>query len=127
MVLAITVPDVVLLYLAYDMPSELSYVTLCLSVESFGCGFGMAGFVRYLRYYGRGRTLPAYGDSCLAIVAFSFLLAGVATGFTVCLFFTISLFIIGIKHAYPVSFTREYLRILPPYPIAHIPIHDLDS
>ena len=81
MVLAITVPDVLFLYLAYAMPSELSYVTLCLSVESFGCGFGMAGFVRYLRYYGRGRTLPAYGDSCLAIIAFSALLAGVATGF----------------------------------------------
>ena len=81
MALAITLPDVVLLYLAYAMPSDLSTVTLCLSVESLGCGFGMAGFVRYLRYYGRGRTLPAYGDSCLAIVAFSVLLAGVATGF----------------------------------------------
>lgn len=81
MVMSITVPDAMLLYLAYAMPAELSYVTLCLSVESFGCGFGMAGFVRYLRYYGRGRTLPAYGDSCLAILAFSVLLSGVATGF----------------------------------------------
>lgn len=81
MVLALTLPDVMLLYLAYAMPSELSIITLCLSVESAGCGFGMAGFVRYLRYYGQGRSLPAYGDSCLALVAFSLLLAGVSAGF----------------------------------------------
>lgn len=81
MALAITLPDVLLPYLAYAMPSNLAVVTLCLSVESMGCGFGMAGFVRYLRYYGRGRSLPAYGDTCQALVAFSVLLAGVATGF----------------------------------------------
>lgn len=81
MVLAITVPDVLLLYLAYAMPSEISMVCLCLSIESFGCGFGMAGFVRFLRYYGPGRSMAAYGDTCLALVALAMLLAGVVTGF----------------------------------------------
>lgn len=81
MVLAITVPDILLLYLAYAMPSELSLVTACLAVESFGCGFGLAGFVCYLRYYGPRRGLPAYGDSCLALVALSACLSGVVTGF----------------------------------------------
>ena len=81
MVAALTVPDILLLYLAYFMPSELSLVTACLAVESFGCGFGLAGFVRYLRYYGPRRGLPAYGDSCLALVALSACLSGVVTGF----------------------------------------------
>jgi PAT family beta-lactamase induction signal transducer AmpG len=63
------------------MPSEISMVCLCLSIESFGCGFGMAGFVRFLRYYGPGRSMAAYGDTCLALVALAMLLAGVVTGF----------------------------------------------
>lgn len=81
MVAALTVPDILLLYLAYAMPSELSIVTVCLSLEGFGCGFGLAGFVRYLRYYAPMRSLSAYGDSCLALVALSACLSGVVTGF----------------------------------------------
>ena len=80
MILLATVPDALLLYLAYFMPSSLSVVGACLMTESFGCGFGMAGFVSFLRYYGRGRHLPGYGDSCLALLMFSLMVAGVLTG-----------------------------------------------
>ena len=80
MILLATVPDALLLYLAYFMPSSLSVVSACLMVESLGCGFGMAGFVSYVRYYGRGRHLPGYGDSCMALLMLSVLLAGVFTG-----------------------------------------------
>ena len=80
MVASLTIPDILLLYLAYFMPSELSIVTVCLALESLGCGFGLAGFVRYLRYYAPMRGLSAYGDSCLALVALSACLSGVVTG-----------------------------------------------
>ena len=81
MTLAATMPDVLLFYLAYYMPSSLSVVSLCLMGESLGCGFGMAGLVFYMRYYGHGRHLPAYGDSCLALLMLSVMVAGMFAGF----------------------------------------------
>ncbi len=111
MSLLATVPDVLLLLLSYYMPSSLSLVSICLVVENLGCGFGLAGFVLYIRYYGHGRHLPAYGDSCFALFMLSVFLAGVITGFVQDLFGYRRFFILVVVLALLAALSPLLLRL----------------
>ncbi len=48
MVCAITLPDVVYVYLSYVMPSDLMVINVCVFVEQFGYGFGFSAYMLYL-------------------------------------------------------------------------------
>ena len=81
MVMAALLPDVLLVYLAFAMPSDIWHVFACLGLENFCCGFGMAGILTYIMYYGHGRGMAAHADIYLSLFALSAMVAGVATGF----------------------------------------------
>jgi len=110
MVASAVLPDAVLLYLAYFMPSDFMVVCLCLAVECFGCGFALAGLVLYLRYYGYGRGNAGYWHSCLALVALSASVAGVVTGFIQDYFgyrmFFLMVIVTGLLAAFSVAMLR---------------------
>ena len=45
MVCAITLPDLVYVYLAYDLPSTFLIVNICVFIEQFGYGFGFTAYM----------------------------------------------------------------------------------
>lgn len=83
MVLAMTLPDVILLYLSYEMPSELLTVSGCLLVENLFNGFGMAGILFFLFRETIVGDEEVHADTCMALLAFSAMIAGIAAGILV--------------------------------------------
>lgn len=80
MVMAITLPDVVYVYLSYALPSSLFVVNACVFVEQFGYGFGFTAYMLYLIYYSRGAFKTAHYAFCTAFMALSMMIPGLFAG-----------------------------------------------
>ena len=80
MVMAITLPDVVYVYLSYALPSSLFVVNACVFVEQFGYGFGFTAYMLYPIYYSRGEFKTAHYAFCTAFMALSMMIPGLFAG-----------------------------------------------
>lgn len=80
MVCAITLPDLVYVYLSYAMPEGLSIVNVCVFIEQFGYGFGFTAYMLYLIYYSRGDFKTSHYALCTAFMALSMMLPGLVAG-----------------------------------------------
>ena len=80
MVCAITLPDIVYVYLAYDLPSSLSIINVCIFIEQFGYGFGFTAYMLYLIYYSQGEHKTSHYAICTAFMALSMMLPGLVAG-----------------------------------------------
>ena len=80
MVLAITLPDVVYVYLSYAMPSDLLVINVCVFVEQFGYGFGFSAYMLYLIYYSQGDHKTSHYALCTAFMALSMMIPGMFAG-----------------------------------------------
>ena len=80
MVLAITLPDLVYVYLSYALPSSLWIVNICVFIEQFGYGFGFSAYMLYLIYYSRGEHKTSHYALCTAFMALSMMIPGLFAG-----------------------------------------------
>lgn len=80
MVCAITLPDIVYVYLAYALPSNLLIINSCIFVEQFGYGFGFTAYMLYLIYYSRGEFKTSHYALCTAFMALSMMIPGLFAG-----------------------------------------------
>lgn len=80
MVCAITLPDIVYVYLAYALPSSLLLVNICVFIEQFGYGFGFTAYMLYLIYYSRGEFKTSHYALCTAFMALSMMIPGMFAG-----------------------------------------------
>lgn len=80
MVCAITLPDLVYVYLSYDMPSSLMIINVCVFIEQFGYGFGFTAYMLYLIYYSQGEYKTSHYALCTALMALSMMLPGLVAG-----------------------------------------------
>ena len=80
MVCAITLPDIVYVYLAYDLPSSLSIINVCIFIEQFGYGFGFTAYMLYLIYYSRGAYKTSHYALCTCFMALSMMIPGLFAG-----------------------------------------------
>ena len=80
MVCAITLPDLVYVYLSYAMPDSLAIVNVCVFVEQFGYGFGFTAYMLYLIYYSQGEYKTSHYALCTALMALSMMLPSLVAG-----------------------------------------------
>ncbi|MBR6276140.1 MAG: MFS transporter [Prevotella sp.] len=80
MVIAITLPDVVYVLLAYALPSSLFAISACVFVEQFGYGFGFSAYMLYLIYYSQGDHKTSHYALCTAFMALSMMIPGLFAG-----------------------------------------------
>ncbi len=80
MVCAITLPDLVYVYLAYALPQHLLVINACVFVEQFGYGFGFSAYMLYLIYYSQGEHKTAHYALCTALMALSMMIPGLFAG-----------------------------------------------
>ena len=80
MVMAITIPDLVYVYLSYAMPSSLLIINICIFLEQFGYGFGFSAYMLYLIYYSQGEHKTAHYALCTAFMALSMMIPGLFAG-----------------------------------------------
>lgn len=80
MVCAITLPDVVYVYLSYALPAGLMVVNFCVFIEQFGYGFGFTAYMLYLIYYSQGVFRTSHYALCTAFMALSMMIPGLFAG-----------------------------------------------
>lgn len=80
MVCAITLPDVVYVYMSYALPESLSIINVCVFVEQFGYGFGFTAYMLYLIYYSQGKYKTSHYALCTAFMALSMMIPGLFAG-----------------------------------------------
>lgn len=80
MVWAISLPDIVYVYLSYALPSNLYVISSCLFIEQFGYGFGFTAYMLFLIYYARGTHETAHYAIATAFMAAGMMLPGMMAG-----------------------------------------------
>ncbi len=80
MVVAITLPDLVYVYLSYAMPASLVVINVCVFIEQFGYGFGFSAYMLYLIYYSQGEHKTSHYALCTAFMALSMMIPGLFAG-----------------------------------------------
>ena len=80
MVWAISLPDIVYVYLSYTQPSNLYLISSCLFIEQFGYGFGFTAYMLFLIYYARGTHETAHYAIATAFMGAGMMLPGMLSG-----------------------------------------------
>ncbi|MCC8144302.1 MAG: MFS transporter [Tannerellaceae bacterium] len=80
MVLAITLPNAVFIYLSLVQPETLLVINTCVFVEQFGYGFGFTAYMLFLIYFSDGEHKTAHYAICTAFMALGMMLPGMVAG-----------------------------------------------
>lgn len=80
MVMAITLPDLVYVYMAFALPSSFLLINICVFIEQFGYGFGFTAYMLYLIYYSQGEHKTSHYALCTGIMALSLMIPGLFAG-----------------------------------------------
>ncbi len=80
MVCAITLPDLVYVFLSYVQSSDLLVVNLCIFIEQFGYGFGFTAYMLYLIYFSEGEHKTSHYAICTGFMALGMMLPGMMAG-----------------------------------------------
>lgn len=80
MVSAISLPNIVYLYLGYFQPEGLAAPSICIFIEQFGYGCGFAAYTMYMLYFAQGESRTAHFAFCTGFMALGMMLPGFAAG-----------------------------------------------
>ena len=80
MMCAITLPDIVYVFMAYALPHSLFVINVCIFIEQFGYGFGFTAYMLYLIYYSQGEYKTSHYALCTAFMALSMMIPGLFAG-----------------------------------------------
>lgn len=80
MVIAISLPDLVYVYLAYAQPESLWVINTCVFVEQLGYGFGFTAYMLFLVYFARGERSTSVFALCTAFQALGMMIPGMFAG-----------------------------------------------
>lgn len=81
MALAISLPDAVYLLLSLFPTSNIVLITIAISVEQFGYGFGFTAYMLYMMYFSEGEYRTSHYALCTAFMALSMMLPGMVAGY----------------------------------------------
>jgi len=80
MILAVHVPNLAFVYLAWSMPSDVAVIAAAIAVEQFGYGFGFAAYLLYMILVADGPHKTAHYAICTGFMALGMMLPGMASG-----------------------------------------------
>lgn len=80
MVISITVPDLVYVYLSYFQTQDFLLINILVFIEQFGYGFGFTAYMLFLIYYSKGQQQTSHYAICTAFMALSMMLPGMVAG-----------------------------------------------
>lgn len=81
MVCALTLPDIIYVYLSMAMPNSLVIVSTCLFVEQFGYGLGFTALTLYMLYYSQGAFKTSHYAICTGISYLGLTIPGMLSGY----------------------------------------------
>ena len=80
MALAITLPNVVYVYLSAMLPDSIWLVNMAVAFEQFGYGFGFTAYMLYMIHISDGEHQTAHYALCTGFMALGMMLPGMAAG-----------------------------------------------
>ena len=80
MVCAITLPDIVYVYMSYAMPDNLVLISSCIFIEQFGYGLGFTALTLYMLYFSKGEFQTSHYAFCTAFSYLGLMLPGMLSG-----------------------------------------------
>lgn len=80
MVLAMNLPNLVYVYLAYALPQSFVLVCASVAVEQFGYGFGFTAYMLYQIYISQGEHKTAHFAFCTGLMALGMMIPGMVSG-----------------------------------------------
>lgn len=75
MAIALSVPHLAYVYLAYALPTNFFLINCCVAIEQFGFGFGFTAFMVYLMYFSEGKYKTSHYAISTGIMALGVSLA----------------------------------------------------
>lgn len=81
MVAAISLPDLVYVYLSIAQPLSQAIIDTCIFIEQMGYGFGFTAYMMYLIYFSRGQYPTAHYAISTAFMALGMMLPGMLSGY----------------------------------------------
>jgi PAT family beta-lactamase induction signal transducer AmpG len=80
MLVAINIPNLVYVYLAFTQTTNFLLINAAVAVEQFGYGFGFTAFILYLIYISEGEFKTAHYAIATGFMALGMMLPGMASG-----------------------------------------------
>ena len=80
MLLAVHVPNLAFIYLAYTQPSSIAVISTAIAIEQFGYGFGFASYLLFMIMVADGPHKTAHYAICTGFMALGMMLPGMASG-----------------------------------------------
>ncbi len=80
MVLAINIPHVAYIYMAYAQPTNYLIISLCAAIEQFSYGFGFTAYMLYMIYIAEGENKTAHFAIATGFMALGMMLPGMFSG-----------------------------------------------
>ena len=80
MVIAISLPDAVYVYMSMALPDNLYIVGSCIFVEQLGYGFGFTAYTLYMIYFAQGKYPTAHFAISTAFMSLGMMLPGMVSG-----------------------------------------------
>ena len=80
MVAAISVPDLVYVYLSWMPTQDIALVSSCIFIEQLGYGFGFTAYTLFLMYFARGEHQTSHYAISTGIMALGMMLPGMFSG-----------------------------------------------
>ena len=80
MVAAISVPDLVYVYLSWMPTQNMALVSTCIFIEQMGYGFGFTAYTLFLMYFARGEHQTSHYAISTGIMALGMMLPGMISG-----------------------------------------------
>ena len=80
MVAAISVPDLVYVYLSWLPTQNMALISTCIFIEQMGYGFGFTAYTLFLMYFARGEHQTSHYAISTGIMALGMMLPGMISG-----------------------------------------------
>lgn len=80
MVVALTLPDLVYVYMSAELPSNMAVISACIFVEQLGYGFGFTALTLYMLYYSAGEFKTSHYSICTGITYLGLMIPGFFSG-----------------------------------------------
>lgn len=81
MVMAISLPDLVYVYLSIAQPDSMIAINSCIFIEQLGYGFGFTAYMLFLIYFAQGEYPTAHYAISTAFMALGMMLPGMISGY----------------------------------------------
>lgn len=80
MVIAISLPDIVYVYMSIYLPDDITIISTCIFIEQLGYGFGFTAYTLYMIYFAQGKYPTAHFAISTAFMSLGMMLPGMISG-----------------------------------------------